>query len=37
MLQLEDDKKVKGGKGLKILTPYKLLTGRHVLLAQLKA
>ena len=33
MLQAEGDEKVKEGENLKILTPSKLLTGRHVLLA----
>ena len=37
MLQLEGDKEVKEGKGFKLLTPYKLLIGCQVLLAQIKA
>ena len=32
-----DEQEVKGGKGFKILTPNKLLTGLPVLLAQIKA
>ena len=36
-VQLEVDKQVKKGKGLKILTPNKLLTSLHLLLAQTKA
>ena len=32
-----DDEKVKAGKGLKILTPNKLLTRLAILLAQIKA
>ena len=34
---LEGDKKVKEGKGLKILTPNKLFTRLPILLAQIKA
>ena len=37
MLKVEGDEKVKEGEDLKILTPSKLLTGRHVLLAYIKA
>ena len=36
-VQLEVDKQVKKGKGLEILTPNKLLTSLHLLLAQTKA
>ena len=37
MPQLEGDKEVKEGTGLKILTPNKLLTRLPILLAQIKA
>ena len=37
MLLLEDDEEVKEGKGLKVLTPKKLLTRIPILLAQIKA
>ena len=38
MLPLEgDEEEVKGGKGLKVLTPNKLLTRLLMLLAQIKA
>ena len=37
MPALESDEEVKEGKGLKILTPYKLLTRLPILLAQIKA
>ena len=37
MPSLEDNEKVKEGKGLKILTPNKLLTTLSILLAQIKA
>ena len=37
MQSLEDNEKVKEGKGLKILTPNKLLTTLSILLAQIKA
>ena len=38
MLPLEgDEEEVKGGKGLKVLTPKKLLTRLLMLLAQIKA
>ena len=37
MPALEDDEEVKEGKGLKILTPKKLLTRLPILLAQIKA
>ena len=37
MPALESDEEVKEGKGLKILTPYKLLTRLLILLAQIKA
>ena len=37
MPPLEGDEEVKEGKGLKILTPNKLLTRLPVLLAQIKA
>ena len=37
MPPLEGDKKVKEGKGLKILTPKKLLTKLPLFLAQIKA
>ena len=36
MSLLEDDKEVKEGKGLKIVTPRKLLSRLPVLLAQIK-
>ena len=37
MLPLEGDEKVQAGKGLKILTPDKLLTRLSILLPQIKA
>ena len=37
MPSLEGDEEVKEGKGLKILTPNKLLTRLPILLAQIKA
>ena len=37
MPPLEGDEEVKEGKGLKVLTPNKLLTRRPILLAQIKA
>ena len=37
MPPLEGDEEVNGGKGLKILTPDKLLTRLRILLAQIKA
>ena len=37
MPALESDEEVKEGKGLKILTPYKLLTRLPILLAKIKA
>ena len=37
MPPLEGDEEVKEGKGLKILTPNKLLTRLPILLAQIKA
>ena len=37
MLLLEDDEEVKEGKGLKILTPKRLLIRIPILLAQMKA
>ena len=37
MLPLEANEEVKEGKGLKILTPNKLLTRLPILLAQIKA
>ena len=37
MAPLEGDEKVKERKGLKILTPIKLLTRLSILLAQIKA
>ena len=37
MLPLEDDKEVNEGKGLKILTPNKLLTRLPILLARIIA
>ena len=37
MPQLDDDEEVKEGKGLKILTPNKLLTRLPILLTQIKA
>ena len=37
MQPLESDEKVNEGKGLKTLTPYKLLTRLSILLAKTKA
>ena len=37
MLPLEGDEEAKEGKGLKILTPNKILTRRPVLIAKIKA